>query len=51
MPDDERYYSNPRIEMAAQDYAPSWHPHDDYDDNEKDPSPYDGDYDDGGDDE
>jgi hypothetical protein len=55
MPDEEAYYSNPRAEMMPEDYAPSWYPIDDYDDDyipaEKDPSPYDGDYDDGGDDE
>jgi hypothetical protein len=54
MPDEEAYYSNPRLEMAPKDYAPAWDPYEDYDDYnqpEKDPSPYDGDYDDGGDDE
>ena len=30
MPREEDYYSNPRLEMAPEDYAPSWHPHDDY---------------------
>jgi hypothetical protein len=32
MPDEEAYYSNPRVEMMPEDYAPSWYPIDDYDD-------------------
>lgn len=48
---EDKYYSNPRIEMSARDYADDHDWRDDYDDNEKEPSPYDGDYDDGDDDE
>jgi hypothetical protein len=29
---EEDYFTNPRLEMAPEDYAPAWHPHDDYDD-------------------
>jgi hypothetical protein len=55
MPDDEKYYSNPRIEMAPEDYAPDYSVYEQFDygdmSEDKEPSPYDGDYDDGGDDE
>lgn len=48
MPREEDFYTNPRLEMAPEDYAPSWEVYVDVDD---EPNPYHGDYDDGGDDE
>ena len=53
MPREEDFYTNPRTEMAPEDYAPSWDPYEDadYGDLDDDPNPYDGDYDDGGDDD
>ena len=50
MPREEDYYSNPRLEMAPEDYAPMYEEYD-YPDVDDDPNPYNGDYDDGGDDE
>jgi hypothetical protein len=48
MPTEEDYYSNPRIEMAPEDYAPMREKYEEFDYGdlyeEKDPSPYDGDY-------
>lgn len=37
--DEEKWYTNPRLEMAPEDYAPIRDPYEDYDD-------YDGDVDD-----
>ncbi len=33
---EEKYYSNPRVEMSARDYADDYDWRDDYDDNEQD---------------
>jgi hypothetical protein len=48
MPTEEDYYSNPRIEMAPEDYAPDYSVYEEFDygdlQEDKEPSPYDGDY-------
>lgn len=37
MPDEEAYYSNPRLEMAPEDYAPEWDAYRDYDEYDDNP--------------
>jgi hypothetical protein len=52
---EEDYYSNPRLEMAPEDYAPMREQYEEFDYGDlyedKEPNPYDGDLDDGDDDD
>lgn len=36
-PENAKYFSNPRAELRPEDYAPSYHPLDDYDNGDWDP--------------